>query len=55
MSLIEFSFLFTGTVFFILESGRHLFTIYMAREISKHEMECEECQEQERIREIRRK
>jgi hypothetical protein len=53
--MIEFLFLFTGTIFFTLESGRHLFTIYMAREISRHEKFCEDCNEQQVINEIRKK
>jgi len=55
VNLLEFLFLFTATIFFTLEVGRHLFAIYMARAINKHEMECIDCQEQELIREIRKK
>jgi hypothetical protein len=48
-------FFILGTIWFGLEIGRHLFTIYMAVQIDRHDRNCIDCQEQEIIREIRNK
>lgn len=48
-------FLLTGAIYYTLEIGRHLFTIYIAIQMNRHDKYCEDYEEQELIREIRNK
>jgi hypothetical protein len=48
-------FLTTGAIYYTLEIGRHIFTIYIAWQMNQHDKYCEDCEEQALINEIRNK